>query len=517
MRYTFGDCEFDSDSFELKRANAVVETTPQVLSILQFLLTNHARLVTKDELVNAIWDGRAISDAAITVRIRALRQAIGDSGSEQRVIRTIRGRGFRFVSEVTTHGGNAVKPFLLPTREPIDLNLPPKIAVLPFRLVGRPGTNAYLAEAFPDEIITALSRLRTLSVVARGSSFRFPSFTTEPRALGAQLGVNYCASGEMEISGKAMNFSVELTETENETVLWRDRVPVPLAEVHELRAEIVQRIATALDQQVTRNELARAQIQVPNSLSAWQNFHSGMSLLYGIRQPDLDAAESFFNNAIHSDPHFARANAGLANIQISTLFYGWDREMRSRIKALQSAATNAYSLDPLDPFCVMTAARMDVVVHRGEGAIEKLQRAIELGPSEYQAHGDLARMFALSGKLPEAERHLATEDRLHPLTQTPLHPLVTHMIVALGREDAETAVEFAAKVRQLPVQTVYSATNVLTAYHLAGRYDEAATIARACRRDYPDLSGERLMYGLPGLSDHLRRLYTESFAAHDLL
>jgi DNA-binding winged helix-turn-helix (wHTH) protein len=100
MRYFFEDCALDTDRRELRRGPDVVPTTPQVLDLLEYLIRSRDRVVSKDDLVNAIWNGRIVSDAALTTRLNAVRRAIGDSGEQQRLIKTFPRKGFRFVGTV---------------------------------------------------------------------------------------------------------------------------------------------------------------------------------------------------------------------------------------------------------------------------------------------------------------------------------------------------------------------------------------------------------------------------------
>src|SRR5882757_5922946 len=100
MRYFFEDCALDTDRRELRRGPDVVPTTPQVFDLLEYLIRSRDRVVSKDDLVNAIWNGRIVSDAALTTRLNAVRRAIGDSGEQQRLIKTLPRKGFRFVGTV---------------------------------------------------------------------------------------------------------------------------------------------------------------------------------------------------------------------------------------------------------------------------------------------------------------------------------------------------------------------------------------------------------------------------------
>jgi DNA-binding winged helix-turn-helix (wHTH) protein len=164
MIYRFEHFELDLARAELRAGGEPRPMEPQVFALLAMLVENRERLVSRDELIEKVWDGRIVSDAAIASRVKSARQALGDDGEAQRFIRTVHRKGFRFVAEVkVVH--DAVVPAAAPEPPPR-----PSIAVLPLRLVGKPGRHAAVADALPHDLIVELSRLRWLLVTARGSS-----------------------------------------------------------------------------------------------------------------------------------------------------------------------------------------------------------------------------------------------------------------------------------------------------------------------------------------------------------
>src|SRR4051812_26874836 len=177
MIHVFDAFELDPARVELRRNGAPVHVELQVFALLVLLVENRERMVSKDEIIEKVWDGRIVSDAAVSSRIKSARQALGDDGATQRAIRTVHGQGLRFVAQVRTivpredapspvsGGSDAPAPILGEAR--------PSIAILPFRLLGAPGPHAAIADAIPHDLIASLSRLRWLFVIARGSSFRF--------------------------------------------------------------------------------------------------------------------------------------------------------------------------------------------------------------------------------------------------------------------------------------------------------------------------------------------------------
>ena len=179
--------------FELRADGAVLSLEPQVFALLAFLVEHRDRLVPKEELFEKLWDGRVVTDSALTSRIKSARQAIGDSGKAQRYIKTIHGKGFRFVGDVrvaqgeslVVTGGEGEKPDVS-----IETSPRPSIAVLPFRSHADSAPYNTLAEGLAHELITELARLRWLLVIARGSSFRFKDPDVDLREVGRLLGVS---------------------------------------------------------------------------------------------------------------------------------------------------------------------------------------------------------------------------------------------------------------------------------------------------------------------------------------
>ena len=223
MIHRFDLYELDTDKGELRCGAQIVPVEPQVFALLLFLIENRERLVSKDEIVESVWAGRIVSDSAISSRIKSARQAIGDDGKAQRMIRTLHGSGFRFIAEVTS---DEAAPAAQAKREKELEQQPeeptrPSIAVLPFTLVGDMGRYGPLADALPHDLITELSRLRWLFVIARGSSFQFRGPDVSAERVGAALGVRYCLTGAIETGAERIAVSVELIRTQDNLHLVR--------------------------------------------------------------------------------------------------------------------------------------------------------------------------------------------------------------------------------------------------------------------------------------------------------
>jgi DNA-binding winged helix-turn-helix (wHTH) protein len=177
LRYLFENYAFDTDRRELRRGAELVTIPPQVFDLLDYLIRNREHVVSKDDVINAIWNGRSVSDAALTTRLNAARSAIGDSGHEQRLIKTLPRNGFRFVGRVLVAqapaaAATAANP-VEPPRPALTLPDRPSIAVLPFTNLSSDPEQEYFADGMVDDIITGLSRSKSLFVIARNSSFTY--------------------------------------------------------------------------------------------------------------------------------------------------------------------------------------------------------------------------------------------------------------------------------------------------------------------------------------------------------
>ncbi|MEY9741934.1 TolB-like protein [Bradyrhizobium japonicum] len=227
MRYLFEDYQLDSGRRELYRDTNVVALAPQTFDFLDYLIRNRERVVCKDELITTIWKGRCVSDAALTTRLNAARSAIGDSGEKQRLIKTLPRKGYRFIGMVQEADGAptvAVTEIQKETAEPA-LPLPdkPSLAVLPFTNLSSDPEQEYFADGMVEDIITGLSRSKSLFVIARQSTFTYKGKAIDIRQVGRELGVRYVLEGSVRKSGDRVRIAGQLIEATTGAHLWADR------------------------------------------------------------------------------------------------------------------------------------------------------------------------------------------------------------------------------------------------------------------------------------------------------
>src|SRR5258708_8826141 len=227
LHYLFEEYAFDTDRRELHRGANVVPVAPQVFDLLDYLIRNGERVVSKDDLINVIWNGRIVSDAALTTRLNVARSTIGDSGEEQRLIKTLPRKGFRFVgqvreaqgatgADVSDNSAELPKPALtLPNK--------PSIAVLPFANLSSDPEHEYFADGIVEDITMALSLFRWLFVIARNSSFTYKGRAVDVKQIGRELGVRNVLEGSVRKAGNRIRIAEQLIDAETGAHLWADR------------------------------------------------------------------------------------------------------------------------------------------------------------------------------------------------------------------------------------------------------------------------------------------------------
>src|SRR5277367_2050297 len=350
MIYRFGPFELDTAKVELRSGDEVCSVEPQVFALLALLVDNRERLVSKDEIIEKVWDGRVVSEAAVASRIKSARKVLGDDGKTQRFIKTIHRQGFRFVADAKVSrsivAGQGGGKQAVQSADPASR---PSIAVLPFRPIGAAGSYATISDALPHELITELSRLRWLFVTARGSSFRLRGSDADTREIGRLLDVRYCLSGTVEIAGASLAVTVELSDTRDGGVVWAEHFAAALEDVHQIREDIRSKILTALEIRIPLHEAALARLTVTENLDAWSAYHLGLQHMYRFNRKDNAAATHLFQQAVIRDPGFARAHAGLSFAHFQAAFMHYSDDRASEVALARRFATRGVELDPIDP------------------------------------------------------------------------------------------------------------------------------------------------------------------------
>jgi TolB-like protein len=269
LRYLFEEYAFDTDRRELHRGADVVSIAPQVFDLLDYLIRNRERVVSKDDLINAIWNGRTVSDGALTTRLNVARSAIGDSGDEQRLIKTLPRKGFRFVGTVReAQGPTCAEVVDHPVEQPKPtLTLPskPSIAVLPFANLSSDQEQEYFADGVVEDITMALSRFGWLFVIARNSSFTYKGRAVDVKQIGRELGVRYVLEGSVRKAGNRIRIAGQLIDAETGTHLWADHFDGAFKDMFDLQDHVTASVVCAIEPKIQRAEIDRARRSQPKT------------------------------------------------------------------------------------------------------------------------------------------------------------------------------------------------------------------------------------------------------------
>lgn len=445
MIYSFDEFILDTSRAELSRAGEPVAIEPKVFDLLKTLLEHSGDLLSKDELIEIVWKGRVVSDSAVTSCIKAARQVLGDDGVKQFYIKTVHGRGFRFAAPFSSSFG-AASPESAPLSgaEEIQENLTssaqsqdgvladtdtstsqrpaseliqgrPSIAILPLQLIGNSGEFDALAEALPHDLITELSRLRWLFVIARGSSFRFRGADVDVQKVGVALAVRYCLTGSVEFMGNKMSLNFELADTRHGGVVWADRFAATIDDVHEIRSIIISAIVSSLEIQITANEAAQATMQATENLDAWAAYHLGLRHMYRFTVDDNQAALNYFQVALRQDKNFARAHAGMSFAHFQNSFLNYTGDTQGEALLAKQFAEQGMALDALDPFVNLNMGRSFWLENDLLQSQTWLQRSIDLSPSYAQGLYSKAWTDTLSGDNDKGQANVGLATRLSPM------------------------------------------------------------------------------------------------------
>src|SRR5438105_5188413 len=327
--FLFEDYCLDADRRELKRGSELIAIGPKVFDLLLYLVQNREQVVTRDDLLEAVWAGRIVSESTLTSHVNAVRKAIGDTGKEQRLIRTVARKGIRFVGQIQPEDLSAsaaaseariASGTLGPT-----LTLPesPSIAILPFRNLSGDVEQDYFADGIVEDIITALSRIRWLFVIARNSSFIYKGRTVDEKQVGRELGVRYVVEGSVRRSENRVRITGQLVDAASGTHLWADRFEGRLDDIFELQDQIATSIVGAIASQLERAEIERARRKPTGSLSAYDHYLRAMPYVHRGTREAIDEALPLFHKSIALDPEFASAHAMAAWCHCWRKINGW--------------------------------------------------------------------------------------------------------------------------------------------------------------------------------------------------
>ena len=519
MEFLFYNHSLDTDRRELRRGSEPIAVEPQVFDLLVYLVQNRDRVVSKDDLIASIWGGRIVSESTLTSRINAARKAVGDSGEQQRVIRTIPRKGFRFVGVVQTppkgsQQADAGDPMPFETLEPSRPALPlpdrPAIAVLPFTNMSGDPEQEYFSDGISEDIITGLSKLRWFFVIARNSSFTYKGKAVHLKQVAEELGVGYVVEGSVRKGGDRLRITVQLNDVATGSHIWAERYDRALADVFTVQDEITEAIVAAIEPQLYAAESFRSQRKPPNSMDAWDLVMRALSHYWRVTRQDCLVAQALLEKAIAIDPNYGQALGVLATSQTFSAHMGW-ADMAAVVTVAERAALTAILADSEDPWAHHALGCAYLFTRRFEDSLAEFEVALRLNPNFSLAQGYYGLVLSYSGRWEEASVAAGRALRLSP--RDPFSAIfygIAAYAQFVGRNYDEAVRLARGGIRQR--SDFVGAHRVLTAAAgMSGHDDVAAAALQELHRAQPNISLAWIASQMPIKHEADREHYLEGF------
>lgn len=461
----------DAAGQRLLRDGDEVRLEPKVMSVLVYLARHRGRVVSRNELESAVWTGMVVGYDAITNAVIKLRRALGDDSRAPRIIETISKHGYRLIADVApvVAPASPARPVADPTvpaataapartalqrlrlrmSVPTALRLavllvlativiymslpqsektgpvgatekttaPPQrvsIAVLPFDNPTGDPSQDYFANGITEDLITDLSKVSGLLVVARNSAFAYRHSTESAGSIGRALGVRFLLRGNLRRQGEHLRLNVRLIDSHDERALWAERYDRRLTDVFRMQDELTAQIVSALEVELAPADQRRLARNHEASVAAYDELLLGNDH-YGRRSfADNALAKDHYRRAIDLDPRYARAYSALALAHSRDAVDGWEPRSRGAIERAAALSDQAVQLDPTVPQIYFVRGQIALYRRDYAAAVREAETAITLSPGYADAYALLGWVLHFAGRPAAGLEEMARAERLNP-------------------------------------------------------------------------------------------------------
>ena len=491
-RLCFDDYALDPQRRTLHRGSAEVPLEPLTFDLLTLLATNTDRVVPRDEIFEHLWHGRIVSDTALSSQVKALRQALGDSGRAQHSIATVHGRGFRFLRPVTPQVAAVAQPAVQPEQAR------PLIAVLPFDNLSGDASGRVFADGVAEDILTALSKHRWIGVIARNPAFAFRGSADGLDVIAGQLGATHVVTGSLRKAGERVRVQAEAVEIRTMRRFWSDSFDLDLAQIFEFQDEICGTIAARLATDLGVSEQQKARSLPRANRGAWELYHLGMAEFYRFTADHNRRAQELLRMAIRAEPDFAEPYTRLAYAITLEMVYFEGRVSQARLDDALDLALQGLARDDRDPQGHFALGRVRLARQEYDLAIDALEHALDLNPHLALAHCGLGDSLAYEGRIDDSIRHFKRAIDLSPHDPFRWAFHSYRSLAHLFGDDPQAAARAAARAVQVPNAHYSAHANQLAALGYIGDRTRVAQARNALLRAKPgfslDLARRHLFY-----------------------
>jgi adenylate cyclase len=507
LRYRFEGCILDCGRGTLTAETGEVVLRPKSLDVLLVLIENAGRLVSRDDLLNAVWPGVTVTEESLTQCVSEVRNALGETGP--RIIKTVPKRGYVFTVPVQREqrsGRDAVAP----SRPAFRILDGPSIAVLPFvNLSGDPGQE-YLSDGITEDIINGLSYFSDLAVIARSSSFSYKGRAIDVREVGQQLGVRYVVEGSVRRMGDRLRITAELADAQSGVRRWAERFDRELGDIFAIQDEITHSIVRIVVAHLGYAEGERVSRKPANSWTAYDLLMRGDQALraYELSWAEnhlLYEARGHFTEGHKADPGSSRICAMLGHTYVRAYSDPTDPEL-GNLDALNQGhewISKAVRLDSNDPLARALLGWTFIWMRQPDAAVREYEAAFALNPNFWDPR--FAGALVYSGASLRALEVVQAHVRLDPFHPPYVHAHRGHALYMLKRY-AEAVTPLRECIRRGPQVLLGHVWLAATLVRLGQRAEAQEIIAEVMLRA-PKLNLARwrlpTLYRNPQDSEHM--------------
>ena len=497
MLYLFDHFEIDTEKFELRENGRIKPIEPLVFDLLCFFAQNPNRVIDKNQLIETVWQGRIISDATLSSCIKSARKALGDSGDQQTYIRTLRGRGFEFSTDVKT---DAKSVETAPQQKP---EFSPSLVILPLDIFTEQKELNSISEGLVENLSTILTRIPLLAITSRSSAHSLKVQDLSPMQIREKTGVTYVLEGSLQKVDETVRANIQLIETKNGFHLWAQSFDQALT--NDAMSHLLDMILSRLEPQLNRaifNDLRGE----ADGLSGRQLLMRAMSILSlkGWHRTSFTEAADLLKRSIELEPHLALSHAYRALILGLGYRVGLFVKSHDIKEETLQQAEEALDLDNMDSNVLGLAGCALADVGEADRAIPILQKAIEVNPNNAQAWAALGSAFLMNRDNETAIRHIEHGIKISPMDGRLAVWWAFLSFAYLVEKNLEKALHAAHKGCQSDDKTYLPRVLLTVVYTLLGDEDKAQKALKESYRIKPDLSEDEVRF-LVG------RTYAEKF------
>jgi TolB-like protein/DNA-binding winged helix-turn-helix (wHTH) protein/Tfp pilus assembly protein PilF len=535
-RFRVGEFLVDPSALRVRRDGEDARLEAKVMQVLVYLAQNAGRVVSRTELEQQVWPGRVVTEDSVTAAIAKLRRALADDAHAPRVIETIPKSGYRLIADVAPVSGNGdgsipvpasalsrkrlgrrsaalwaaallttlllaagtwrlLQPNQVSPARSGPLSDRPAVAVLPFANLGAAPEQDYFANGITADLITDLSKLQALLVIAPGSVFAYDSGQAAARQIARDMQLDYVVVGSVQRIGSRLRINVQLVEAPGERAVWGRRYTAEMNDLFGLQDRISAAVIAALKVKLSPAEQVLLADRPTANVLAYDHYLRGMQD-HGTRSLEQNRlARDHFRQAIELDPGFARAYAGLALTYCRDAIDGWTARPRHALQLAAELADRAMDMEPASPQVHFAAGQVALFRQRHAEAIAAADRAIEVEPNYADAHALKAWTLNYAGDSGAALSALEQATRLSPRPPASYLEILGEIQFTQGNDEASAS----TFQRVLEVNPGYSRARMWNAAALAsaGQTDRAEWEIDELLITSPELTRRRLEFAFP--------------------